>query len=187
MEDEQPDVVVVATGSEDGPCHLPGADLPHVMTYREVLARRDMIGDRVLIIDDIGFHQAASTAEYLCYLGKKVTILTAGLYVGPDLMPTMDLELWYMRMLDQEVEMIANSIVTGINQGSVSVLNHYSGQQMELEGITTVVLVGHGRPRDQLYHQIQGKAREVYRIGDCLAPRRIEHAIFDGFKVGRSI
>lgn len=187
VQKERPDAVIVATGSEAGPCYIQGADQPHVMTFYEVLLGREVPGDKVLIIDDIGFHQASSTAEYLSYLNKKVFILTAGLYAAPDLMTTMDIQLWYRRALDQEIEMITNSIVRSIDKTSVTIFNHYNGQDTVLEGITAVVLVGNPKSREELYHQIKGMAPEIYRIGDSLAPRKIEHAIMDGFKTGRSI
>lgn len=187
IEQENPDAVVVATGSEAGISYLPGANLPHVLTFYQVLAGEDVPGNKVLIIDDIGAHQATSTAEYLSYLGKKIGILTAGLYVAPDLMPTMDLQLWYRRAMDLGIEMITNSIVTSIDEKSVAILNHYSGQEQILNDVSAVVLVGHPKARDELYFLIKEKVPEIYRVGDCLAPRKIEHAIYDGFKVGRTI
>jgi len=187
VEKEKPDAVVVAAGSQAGPCYLPGAGLPHVFTFYQALAGCEIPGDRVLVVDDTGFHQGAGTAEYLSRLGKKVTLLTPGLYPGQDLMPTMDLPLWYRRALDQGIEMVTSSIVKSIDQNSVTVFNHYTGQEAVLAGITAVVLVGQPRAREEIYHQLKGKVPEIYRVGDCLAPRRVEHAIYDGFKVGRSI
>lgn len=187
VEQEKPDAVIVATGSEAGPCYIPGADQAHVMTFYEVLAGREVPGDKVLVIDDIGFHQGSSIAEYLCYLNKKVYFLTAGLYAAPDLMTTMDLPMWYRRALEQEMEIITNSIVKSIEKDSVTIFNHYNGQEKILEGVTGVVLVSSPKPREELYQQIKDKVPEIYRIGDCLAPRKIEHAIMDGFKLGRSI
>jgi mycofactocin system FadH/OYE family oxidoreductase 2 len=187
VEREKPDAVVVAAGSQAGPCYLPGAGLPHVLTFYQVLAGHEIQGDMVLVVDDTGFHQGAGTAEYLSCLGKKVTLLTPGLYPGQDLMPTMDLPLWYRRALDQGIEMVTSSIVKSIDQNSVTVFNHYTGQEAVLSGINAVVLVGQPRPREEIYRQLKGKVPEIYRIGDCLAPRRVEHAIYDGFKVGRSL
>lgn len=187
VEKEKPDAVIVATGSEAGPCHLPGAHLPHVMTFYEVLAGREVPGERVLVIDEIGFHQGTGTAEYLAGLHKQVIILTAGLYAGPDLMPTMDLPLWYRRALDQGIRMITDTIVRSIDQDNVTIMNHYSGRETVLEDISAVVLVSHPRPREEIYHLLKDKVPEIYRIGDCLAPRRVEHAIYDGFRIGRSI
>ena len=31
------------------------------------------------------------------------------------------------------------------------------------------------------------KVRELYRIGDCVAPRKVDMAIWEGHKVGREI
>jgi len=187
IEREKPDVVVVATGSEASPSYIAGADQPHVMNFYEVLAGREVPGDNVLIVDDIGFHQGTSLADYLAYLGKKVFILSPGLYVAPEVMSTHDLQLWYKRALGQGVEMITDSMVRNIGQDEVTVFNHYTGQERVLEDISAVVLVGRPQPRDGLYHKIKGKAPEVYRVGDCLAPRKMEHAIYDGFKLGRKI
>lgn len=184
---ERPEVLVMATGSEAAPSYLPGADQPHVMNYFEVFAGREVPGERVLIVDDIGFHQGTSAADYLAYLGKKVLFLSAGLYPAPDLMTTMDIQLWYRRALDQGMEMISNSIVRAIGPDTVTIFNHYTGVEKVLRDITAVVLVGHPKPREGLYHQIKGKVAEVYRIGDCLAPRKMEHAIFEGFKLGWTI
>ncbi|MEN6461742.1 MAG: mycofactocin system FadH/OYE family oxidoreductase 2 [Syntrophomonas sp.] len=187
VDKEKPEVVIVATGSKASPSYIAGADQPHVMTFYEVLAGREVPGNNVLVIDDIGFHQGSSIADYLAYLGKKVHILTAGLYVAPDIMSTHDLQLWYRRALAQGVDMVTNSMVRAIGKNDVTIFNHYTGQEQVLNDISAVVLVGRPQQEDELYHKIKDKAAEVYRIGDCLAPRKMEHAIFDGFKIGRDI
>jgi len=40
---------------------------------------------------------------------------------------------------------------------------------------------------DTLYHQLQGKVKQLYRVGDCVAPRRVENAILEGERVGRAL
>jgi hypothetical protein len=37
---------------------------------------------------------------------------------------------------------------------------------------------------DDLYHQLKGEVEEVYRSGDCVAPRGIDMAIIEGRQVG---
>jgi hypothetical protein len=37
---------------------------------------------------------------------------------------------------------------------------------------------------DALVDRFEG---EIHRIGDCLAPRRIDEAIYEGEKIGRAI
>jgi hypothetical protein len=43
------------------------------------------------------------------------------------------------------------------------------------------------RTEDSLYFSLKGKVKELYRIGDCVAPRKVDMAILEGDKVGRSI
>ena len=49
------------------------------------------------------------------------------------------------------------------------------------------VLVTPQAANDVLYHQLQGKVKQLYRIGDCVAPRRVENAILDGERAARAL
>ncbi len=40
---------------------------------------------------------------------------------------------------------------------------------------------------DSLYHQLKGKVSELYRVGDAVAPRGIEMAIWEGKVVGEKL
>ena len=40
---------------------------------------------------------------------------------------------------------------------------------------------------DALYHALKGKVPELHRIGDCVQPRRVMEAIWEGFTVGREV
>jgi hypothetical protein len=41
------------------------------------------------------------------------------------------------------------------------------------------------KPDDALYFRLKNRIKELYRIGDCVAPRKIDMAILEGNKVGR--
>jgi hypothetical protein len=43
------------------------------------------------------------------------------------------------------------------------------------------------RAEDSLYKALKGRVKELYRIGDCVAPRKIDMAILEGDKAGRMI
>ncbi|MCC5974434.1 MAG: FAD-dependent oxidoreductase [Rubellimicrobium sp.] len=55
------DAVVLATGVRPRPCDLPGAGLPHVLSYTQVLRREAAVGRRVVILGagGIGFDVAS--------------------------------------------------------------------------------------------------------------------------------
>ena len=60
----------------------------------------------------------------------------------------------------------------------------YTNETILFNDYDTVVLDIGNRVEDDLYHQIKGKVAEVYRSGDCVAPRGIDMAIIEGRKVG---
>ena len=96
IEQEQPDAVIIATGSRPSLPPTPGADLPHVATVWQVLQKEKLAqtGEYVLVYDQLGFHQATSVAELLAERGCLVEVVTPQFYVGGDLSVTLDIELW---------------------------------------------------------------------------------------------
>ncbi len=53
-----------------------------------------------------------------------------------------------------------------------------------------VVLVTQRRSDDALYHELAedpGDVEAVFRVGDCVAPRILADAIFDGHRLAREI
>jgi hypothetical protein len=188
IERESPDAVIIATGSRPALPPTPGIDMPHVATVWQVLRgeKGAMPGERVLVYDTIGFHQATGTAEFLADQGCDVEIVTGQFYVGGDLGITLDLELWYRRALAKGMRMTANHFLAGIGPGSATIINNYTGQARQIEPLALVVMATQQAANDELYFLLQGKVRELHRAGDCVAPRRVEHAILDGERVARA-
>ena len=97
---ERPDVVIVATGSRpERPWWAselpPGA--PGFADVVEVLEGSASPEGTVLVVDELGFHQATSVAELLADRGCAVEIATPAMVVGQDLGITLDLEGFNMR------------------------------------------------------------------------------------------
>ena len=42
--------------------------------------------------------------------------------------------------------------------------------------------VARAKPDDELYFELKGKVKEPYRLGDCVAPRFVDYAIWEGEK-----
>jgi mycofactocin system FadH/OYE family oxidoreductase 2 len=189
IEAQHPDAVIVATGSLPQLPPVPGADLPYVATVWQVLRgeRSAQPGDYVFIYDQLGFHQATSVAELLAELGCSVEVVTPQFYVGGDLSVTLDIELWYRRALAKHIRMTPNHYLAGLDASGATIINNYTGQACRLENIALAVLVTPQMPNDSLYQQLQGKVPNLFRVGDCLTPRRVEHAILDGERVARAL
>ena len=73
-----------------------------------------------------------------------------------------------------------------IEGGVVRTFNLYSGQEGSLEADTVVLAYG-PKANDGLYLELKGKLPELHRIGDCVAPRKIDHAIYEGYLAGREL
>lgn len=189
IEQEKPDAVILATGSLPLLPQVPGTDLPHVATVWQFLQGEKQVqpGNFVLVYDQMGFHQATSVAELLAEKGCNVEIVTPQFYVGGDLSITLDIELWYRRALAKGIRLTPNHFLAGLGPNNATIMNNYTGQTRQIENIALAVMATPQSANDTLYHQLLGKIQQLYRIGDCMAPRRVEHAILDGERAARAL
>jgi mycofactocin system FadH/OYE family oxidoreductase 2 len=185
---ELPDVVVIATGSTPKPKPFPGEyGAPQVVNTVQILTGEYEAGNRVLLIDLDGHHQATGTAELLADQGKQVHMLMASLFVGSALGPLQDLYLTRQRLARKGVTFTPDIAVLEIQGTLVKGLNVYSNALIDFEGYDTVVLAAGNVANDALYFGLKGKVKELYRVGDCVSPRKTDMAIIEGHRIGRMI
>ncbi|MBI4767049.1 MAG: mycofactocin system FadH/OYE family oxidoreductase 2 [Deltaproteobacteria bacterium] len=183
---EKPDAVVVATGSTPKEKPFPGEyGPPEVVNTWQILSGEVEAGQRVLMIDLNGHHQGTGTAEFLADRGKSVHVITPALFPGSSLGPLQDLYLTRQRLARKGVTCTPDIAVLEIQGTLVKGLNVYSNALIDFEGYDTVVLAAGNVAADNLYLALKGKVPELFRIGDCVAPRLTDMAIADGHRVGR--
>jgi pyruvate/2-oxoglutarate dehydrogenase complex dihydrolipoamide dehydrogenase (E3) component len=186
-----PDTVIIATGSRPKPHPVGGADGPGVCNVWEVLEQKVEVGEKVCLIDYDGHHRATATAEYLATQGKQVHIICSSLFIGAELGPTQDLYLTRQRLLKKGVSFTPDIAVMEVageaGAKTIKGFNVYSNEWDEWGGYDTVVLAMGQAVDDELYFALKGKVKELHRIGDCVAPRKVDMAIWEGHKVGREI
>jgi 2,4-dienoyl-CoA reductase-like NADH-dependent reductase (Old Yellow Enzyme family)/NADPH-dependent 2,4-dienoyl-CoA reductase/sulfur reductase-like enzyme len=182
-----PDVVVLATGSRPAP---PEWAVPGVVDVRDVLAGRCAPAGRVLVYDELGFHQATSVAELLAARGCAVEVMTPALVVGQDLGLTLDRERFRRRAAELGLRRSTDRVVLGASAAggriTVEVLHHPTGV-VERREFDAVVCALPGEPEDELWRSLGAAGPPVHRVGDCLAPRRLDAAIIEGDRVGRLV
>ena len=184
---EAPDAVIVATGSTPDRTAIPGSDGAEVADVTDILSGVVTPGERALVVDRLGFHEATSAAEFMAEQGCRVEVVTQTLYVGQDLGVTLDLETWYRQARRLGIACTPNHSVLSIQDGVVTALHNYSGQMVNFAKADTVVLAIHRKADQDLYRALKGTVPELHRVGDCVAPRRAHAAIIEGERAGRAV
>ncbi len=183
---ERPDAVIIATGSHPFLPLIAGVDGKHVVTDHDVLLERAVVGEDVVVVDDVHTQQALSVAEFLLNRGRRVTVISPLFYPGQDTGITSIVPL-YARLFTKGVTLTPHTELRAIEGSSVVVANVYSGAERRLDGIDTVVLAMGSRATDALYRALKGRVRELHAVGDCVAPRGVHHAILEGTRAARAI
>jgi dimethylamine/trimethylamine dehydrogenase len=196
------DLVVVATGSRwatdgVGPVSRDGIDgadasLPHVLTPEQIMADGKNVNDkRVVIIDQDGYHVAPALADLLSSQGKQVTILTSLGELAPYTILTLESTFFRRKLHAQGVRIVPSMIPLRCDPDGVWARYAYADpDDQEFFDADTCVLVTQRRSDTQLYRTLlddvgrDALAAEgiinVFRIGDCVAPRIIAESVFDG-------
>ena len=184
--DQRPDAVVVATGAEAStPWWVtPGAS--NVVDIRAVLDGTVKPDGDVLVIDEIGFHHATSTAELLADRGCRVEIATNAMVVGQDLGITLDMENWWSRATAKGIVQSTDLVPVAMDGRTVQLLHHPTGS-MQTRVPDWIVLAVPAAPADALYFELSARGVTVLRVGDCIAPRRAHAAVIDGDRVGAAL
>jgi hypothetical protein len=192
-----PDGVIVATGaapsrtgfSSMNPLveQLPGSDGDNVLTGWDVLLGSRPVGDRVVVLDDDGSRAVAGVVEVLLDAGKQVELVSRWPALFPGIMTTLDMPHVYGRVLGKGLEYRLNSWASGIEDDRVALFNLYTGATHSIEGVDTIVLATGQKANDELYFALKGAVENLHRIGDCLAPRKLDHAIYEGELAGREL
>ena len=188
---ERPDAVVLATGAVPNPPWWAGGN-PRVVDVRDVLEGRASPSGEVLVVDELGFHQATSVAELLADRGCSVEVVTNGMVVGQDLGITLDLETWNVRAAARGIRQGTDLVPMGVSSredgGVVVSLQHHPTGTDQQRSVDWVVCAVHQRAEDTLWKALRDNPPfELHRVGDCLAPRRAHAAVIEGHRVGVSL
>jgi dimethylamine/trimethylamine dehydrogenase len=198
------EIVVAATGARwaaDGVNYvthapIPGADgsLPHVLTPEQVMVEGKVPpGERVLVFDCEGYFTGAGLAEKLAADGFRIELVTPFERIAPVCDETLEGPLLRQHLHEVGVRQRTGVLLTGIEAGRVAARDEF-GETLELEA-DAVVLVTQRLSNESLYLELKRDEEAlraegieaVYRIGDCVAPRLISEAIFDGHRLAREI
>jgi 2,4-dienoyl-CoA reductase (NADPH2) len=178
------DHVILATGSTSGPLPPGTAPCP-VVTVEDVLtgAVPDQPGAAVVYDESDGFWPAYSAAEGLAQRGWTVTFATALTALAPRV-PAESAGPLLQRLGDASVSLhVAHRLVLG--EESVSLVPVFGGSPLDVQ---PALVVSHQQrvPVDDL-RRAGADLSSLTVIGDCITPRRISHAIAEGYRAGATV
>ncbi|WMJ02489.1 FAD-dependent oxidoreductase [Pseudomonas chlororaphis subsp. aurantiaca] len=181
VERERPDVVIIATGAEPyWPAFERGGELQVVDAW-QVLRDEVTLGRSVVVVDWRCDWIGPGIAERLTRAGHQVQLAVNGTHCGENL------PLYVRDQLAGELHRLGIAITPyarlyGCDDNTLYLQHTASGEPILMENINTLVLCQGHQPVDSLASELQGLV-EFQRIGDCLAPRTVEEAIYEGLKV----
>jgi len=181
-----PNTVVLATGAV--PARPPWAlGIGRIVDVRDVLSGHVAPSGEVLVHDELGSHEATSVAEFLAARGCRVEVSTPAMVVAQYLGTTLDSELFHRRAHSAGITLSNEQVVlSAVADGAgvrLELLRHTRGTTVSRR-YDWVVCAVPPAPVDELWTALHGIAAPVVRIGDCLAPRRLDAAIRDGERIG---
>jgi 2,4-dienoyl-CoA reductase (NADPH2) len=201
VEEFKPDVLIMATGGREIVPDIPGINRHNVASGYDLhskvkpflrffgprllgwLTRFWMpIGKRVVIIG--GQLQGCELAEFLVKRNRKVVIVESSNELGTGLVAERKPRLfyWFNR---QGVTVLSGVKYEEITDRGLNIVTK-EGQRKTLEADTIITAMALA-PDMELEKALEGKASEVYAIGDCKAAGLIIDAISDGYHVTHDI
>lgn len=181
------DAVVLATGARPRVPPLPAdAGLP-VLTAWDVLSGGAVPGQSVLVVDWKGDWPGVEAAELLAHRGHRVEIASATYHVGEALQQYV--RNGFLARFDlMGVQMTPGFKLAAIRGGEVVLRNVFSGREEVRRPDAVVLALGADASESlRLYRALKGRVPRLYRVGDALAPRTLDEAVWEGFRIGAEL
>lgn len=171
---------------------IPGTDGDAVLdvgtAIERVLADPHALGRRVLVLDETDGYLPLGLAELLAGAAVEVEVVTPHFFVGADLLATLDMPHVIPRLKAAGVRLTAQQFVERVDGGTVELYDVFGGGG-RTEQVDTVVIAMMRRPNEELYRALldAGAAPRVERVGDVVAPRKLEAVIYEAEELARTI
>jgi pyruvate/2-oxoglutarate dehydrogenase complex dihydrolipoamide dehydrogenase (E3) component len=182
IKSDDPDVIVLATGSLPALPRVNGIDKDIVLTYEDVLKRDRPTYKKAVVIG--GGPTGLELALHLAEFGSSITVVEILPKIGSGL-EAMTKKVLLQKLKAHNVQIMTETRLAQIEDDGVSVLDK-DGMRLFIEAQKVIIAIG-TRPDKTLYEKIKSLGYEIHQIGDCLEPRTAKVAIFESAVLGRKI
>ncbi|MEM3697323.1 MAG: FAD-dependent oxidoreductase [Candidatus Bathyarchaeia archaeon] len=179
VRNESPDVIIVAIGSEPVYPQIEGADKNNVVWAGDVLLGKAEVGERIVMYGVN--YEGCESALFVAQQGKKVVLIDN---INPQQV-LMDVDAAIKAALlsilhQYNVKFILEACIRQITENELVVLDKHRSQ-LRIPFDTFVFSLGmRPKPGAENYHRLSS---EVYMVGDCVKPGRLNDAIHQAFNV----
>lgn len=185
---EQPDVVIVAVGAQESVPPIPGIHGPDIMTGIQAIGREQNLGQNIVIL-------GGGTVGTELALGlslndhKRVTVVEMGDTLAPQANSLYKIAINQKIETATSLQILLNTTCTNIGNHEVAIRHadgEGNGTERTLPFDNLIVATGM-RANADVAGQFFGIAPDTNQIGDCVKPRLIMDAIFEGRSLAMSL
>lgn len=176
------DEIVLATGGVPIRPPFEGIDDAGVVQAVDILAGKELVGDRVIIIG--GGQVGVETGEMLANQYRQVTIVEMRDEIAKEEHPDIRF-LTHQRLIKYGVNIMTNTKVKALSKGKVTV--ERDGAEQTLEGFDSIILAVGVKSYNPLEKPLQETGKKIHIIGDANKTGNITDAIYQAAKLGVSI
>lgn len=190
VEEYQPDVIFLATGSVPSVPPIKGIDGKQIVKAETVLEKESIPHGRVIVAG--GGEVGLETADYVMsqHLADSLTIIEMQSDVGMDMNPMDKAVLFgndqlFPSYFRQGMKILTSTKIQEFREGSVLVMDNQF-REYELPADLVILAMGY-RAENSLYEKLKELCGHVYLIGDAVKARKLVDAIYQANYFARKI
>jgi 2,4-dienoyl-CoA reductase-like NADH-dependent reductase (Old Yellow Enzyme family)/thioredoxin reductase/putative sterol carrier protein len=184
LDEFNPEVVLLATGSVPSIPPINGIDVENYKTFAEILRDDNPSGIKFAVIG--GGMIGIEVANYLSSKMKQITIFEENAVLGTDLYSLVGSEIVQRTLDDDRILAITNAVIENIDGRIISGKHDGKGFAFVFDEI---VVATETTPYNDLETEIKKHIPKVFKIGDCKKKRvrKILDAVQDGYEIGMTL
>lgn len=175
LEEDQPDVAIIATGARPYLPAINGLRDSKVLTVIDALSGAVPLGNKILIVGGGGI--GAEVADYLSENGKEVTLIEMREGIALDLVGHLQ-HFLNTRLKAKGVQILTSTKAIRFEKKALWVEDAQGIKK--LEGFDNIVMALGSTPNNKLADSIKDKVSEFHVIGDASKPREVMEALLEG-------
>lgn len=170
---------------------IDGAERPEVLdlatAVRAAVGGSDPLDGDVVIVDDTGEYAPLGLAELLAGAGARVTIVTPRPSIGEEAASALETPYVLPVLARLDVQIFTGHLLEAVDDAGVRLAERWSGRRRLLPAADRVVLAMGRSPDDSVARELEARGLAPHVVGDALAPRSVDEAMFDAERLARSV